>query len=306
MRWSGHRAPRAKVALAAAGACALALGGFALAAQVPVALGPEGPQPATVTINWGDTVAFTNADTELHAILIPGATVTSPDIPPGGTFLQVFDKKKGTFSYVQTGTRRRVGQVVVQLQGEVTLEAVREKVVFGQLATLTGKSPYPNSPVVISQRRIGSQAETELMTVIAADDGLFTARFPPQFGSRLRASTAAGQLRSGTVTVTVAPRLTIAARPKAQKAGRVVAVTGRIAPADAARTVQLDRYNAQRKSWDHLDTEPVSRSGAVLFRWKAQKGRSLLRLTVTRADLQPGYESTVSPWVAVRGLEPAR
>ena len=67
-----------------------------------------------MTVNWGDTVAFTNADSEAHSILLPSLTVTSPDIPPGGTFTQVFDKKKGAFSYVQTGTKRRTGRVIVQ------------------------------------------------------------------------------------------------------------------------------------------------------------------------------------------------
>ena len=66
-----------------------------MAGQVPVQLGADGPQPETVTVNWSDTVAFTNADTEAHAILFPSLTVTSPDIPPGGTFVHVFDQKKG-------------------------------------------------------------------------------------------------------------------------------------------------------------------------------------------------------------------
>ena len=287
------------------GPCALALGGFALAAQVGVQLRPEGPQPATVTVNWGDTVAFTNADTEVHKILIPRAEATSPDIAPGATFLQVFDRQKGAFSYVQTGTKNRAGRVLVQLQGEVILKAVPEQVIFGQSAALTGSSPYPNSPVVISQRPIGSQKETEILTVTAAEDGSFAASFRPQSGSRLRASVAAGQLRSNTVNVAVAPRLTISVTPTTQKAGRFVSVTGRLAPANAAKRLHLDRYNAQRKEWDRVSTKPVS-AGATVFRWKAERGRSLLRLGITRVDLQPGYKPAVSRSVAVRGLTVAR
>ena len=288
------------------GACALALAGFALAAEVPVALGPEGPQPATVTVNWGDTVAFTNADSEAHGIQIPRATVTSPDIPPSGTFLQVFDQAKGTFGFVQTGTKRRSGQIVVEVRGELSLQAAPETVVFGKQAVLSGMSPYPNTPVVITYRRLASQEQTALHTVTAAEDGAYATSFPPQFSSRLQASAAAGQLRSAVATVKVAPLLTIAARPQVQSTGRTVTVTGQIAPADAAKTVELLRYNAKRETWERVDTEPVSRSGAVTFRWKAEKGRSLLRLGVGRADLQLSYEPARSRWVAVKGIEPPR
>jgi hypothetical protein len=279
----------------------LALGGFAFGAEVSVQLGSDGPQPQTATVNWGDSVAFTNADTEPHAILIPAATVTSPDIPPGGTFVHVFDRKKGTFQYVQTGTRRRTGRVVVKLQGQVVLKAVPEQVVFGQTAALSGTSPYPNSPVVISQRLIGGQTETQVATVTAANDGSFSTNLRPQSGSRLRAGVALGQLRSPLVTLTVAPRVTIAARPTTVKAGRTVTVTGRLAPADVVERVHLERYDAKRKEWNRLSTRPAPPSGAVVFRWQAEKGASLLRLRVTRADLRVGFVPTVSRSAVVRG-----
>ena len=302
VRWSDRPARLVKVALATAAALALAFGGFALAGQVPVQLGPEGPQPETVTVNWSDTVTFTNADTEVHAILFPSMTVTSPDIPPGGTFVRVFDQKKGTFAYVQTGSKRHTGRVVVKLQGQVVLKAVPDQVVFGQTAALSGTSPYPNSPVVMSQRPIGGQTETQITTVTAANDGSFSASFRPQSGSRLRASVAVGQLRSPLITVKVAPRVTIAARPTTVKAGRTVTVTGRLAPADVVERVHLERYDVKRKEWNRLSTRPASPSGAVVFRWQAEKGSSLLRLRVTRADLKAAYVPTVSRSAVVRGL----
>ena len=287
--------------LAAVGTCGLALAGFALAAQVAVQLGAEGPRPAVVTVNWGDTVAFTNADTEAHAIVIPAATAKSPDIPPGGTFLHLFDKKKGAYTYTQTGTRPRHGRVVVKLQGEVTLKADRARAVFGESVVLTGKSPYPNSPVVVSQRPIGVQSESQLVAVTAGNDGSFTTSFRPKYGVRVRASAALGQLRSDLVTVALAPRLAIAARPARQRVGRVIAVTGRVAPTNAANAASLDRYNAQRGAWDRIGTRPVSKSGKVIFRWSVEGGRSLLRLRVTRGDLERGFAPNVSRPVVVTG-----
>jgi hypothetical protein len=107
------------------------------------------------------------------------------------------------------------------------------------------------------------------------------------------------------VNVAVAPSLSIAVRPAAQRVGRTVSVTGRLAPADAARRVHLDRYDAERKKWDRVSTRALSHSGTVAFRWRTEKGRSLLRLRTTRADLQPGYLPTSSRSVAVTGLPPS-
>ena len=78
-------------------------------------------------------------------------------------------------------------------------------------------------------------------------------------------------------------------------------VTGHLTPADAAEA-HLERYDAQRKKWDRLSTRPVSHSGAVVFRWRAEKGRSLLRLRTTRADLEQGYVPAISRVVAVNEL----
>jgi plastocyanin len=285
-----------------AAACALALGGFALASEVTVQLHAEGPQPETVTVNWSDSVSFTNADSEAHTLVIPGLTVTSPAIPPGGTFTQVFDRKKGTFIYTQTGTKPRNGRVVVKLQGEVTLTAAPNMLKFGESTALTGKSPYPSSPVVISQRPIGSTAETVVATLTAAEDGSFSSSFSPQSGSRLRAAVAAGQLRSAFVTVKVIPRLTITANPRTRRAGRIVTVTGRVGPANAAQRVSLDRYSEQRKAWNSLSTKPVPSSGTVAFRWNVAEGKSLLRLRIARADVETGFQPTVSGSVAVKGV----
>ena len=264
-----------------------------MAGQVPVQLGADGPQPETVTVNWGDTVAFTNADSEaLHPP--PSLTVTSPDIPPGGTFTQVFDRKKGAFSYVQTGTKRRTGRVIVQLRGELVLKAAPEKVVFGQSAALL-ESPLSQLTGGDLQRPIGSQTEKELATTTAAEDGSFTASFRPQSGTRVRASAAAGQLRSPFVTVSVAPRVTIAARPTTVKAGRTVTVTGRLAPAGVVQKVHLDRYDARRKEWARLSTKPVTQTGAVAFRWTAERAD---RFYASRSRGQTSGRGTCPPSAA--------
>src|SRR4051812_42873012 len=54
-------------------------------------------QPADITIGVGDTVTWTNNDSEAHAV--QGGSMSSPDIGPGGTFSHTFGEA-GDVSYI--------------------------------------------------------------------------------------------------------------------------------------------------------------------------------------------------------------
>ena len=78
-------------------------------------------------------------------------------------------------------------------------------------------------------------------------------------------------------------------------------VTGRLAPAGVVQKVHLDRYDARRKEWARLSTKPVTQTGAVAFRWTAERADRFYA-SRSRADLRPGYVPTVSRTAVVRGL----
>ena len=77
-----ERLPRSlRRALAVLAGAALFGVGVALAdSAATVSLTSTGPQPATVTINWGDTVAFVNVDSVAHSLssTVTGGAVNVP------------------------------------------------------------------------------------------------------------------------------------------------------------------------------------------------------------------------------------
>lgn len=282
-------------ALALAG---LFAGGIALAAATTVSIGPEGPSPATVTVQWGDTVTFKNDDKSPHGITIPRVAQASPLIPAGGSWTRVFDGRSGSYGYRQTEGRSYLGSILVQLKGEVTMKATPANVLYGKRVTLAG-SALPGHAVKLEQLVAAASGQwVEVVTVTAGGDGKWSTSLAPKLGARFRATAAAGQLRSQAILVSVQPIISLT-RPTGAKAGTTVAVRGRIAPAGAAKTADLERYDGTRRRWVRQDRRQVSAKGIVSFRWKAVKGRSQLRVQVQRYALKPGFEPTTSRPVAV-------
>ena len=68
-------------------------------------------QPATVTVQTGDTVTWTNSDDRDHAIT--GDGFRSDNLSPGASFDNAF-KKAGTYSYACKLHPRERGVVVVK------------------------------------------------------------------------------------------------------------------------------------------------------------------------------------------------
>jgi plastocyanin len=290
-----------KRSLVAAFALAVLFGaGLALAGTASVTLGPAGPQPATVTVQWGDTVVFSNGDGEAHGVTIPRITVESPSLAPGASWAQVFDGRTGNYIFRQTGTRSFGGTVVVQLTGGVTMTATPAVLTYGKRVTFRGTA-LAGFPVKLEHLPAGtSGAWIERSTVQAGSDGSWSTSLVPETGGRYRASAAADQLRSPVVSVGLRPRISVTA-PKRAPAGRVVTVRARIAPAGAAVTADLERYDTARRRWTRVDRRRVDRAGSVSFRWRVVAGRSRLRVQLTRSALRSGFEPTTGAAVSVSG-----
>jgi plastocyanin len=296
---SGLRAVLAVLALVA-----LAAAGHASGTDAGVSLTETGPQPAEVSINWGDTVTFTNNDSVEHTVAIPGADYTSPAIPPGGAVGFRFLGRAGTYRFIQQGKRSFSGQVRVGLEGSVTLRPSSQVVPFGKSLVLSGRSTFPGTPVAISTRDAGAVgAFKPLLEVIAGDDGLYSARIRPKVGGRYQARVAAGRIASDTVAIEVRPRITMAIPRRTAPAGTAIVVTGRITPAGAANRAELMAYDPDRKRWISIQERPVPKTGRVEFRPKVEEGSTRLRITVAGASAKPGFADAVSRVVRVVGTK---
>ncbi len=295
---------RLRVPAAVLGLVALGTAGYALAASASVSLTADGPQPENVTVNWGDSVVYSNGDSAEHAIRIPRLEVTTPSIPPGGTFEQVYDGRGGNYNFVQVGKRNHPGQVVVKVDGNVTLKSSAAEVQFGKSVTLSGTSAYPGHPVIVRGRDAGAGGEWKtVLQLNASADGSYSGRIRPKVGARYQARAAADQLASKLVDVAVRPSVTIAVSRRVAPAGSKVTVTGRILPGGAVDRADLLGYDTKRKRWVTLDTRPVAKSGKVAFRVTVEEGAIRLRIGFRRGSTSAGYTPSESRFVRVLGTK---
>lgn len=280
----------------------LGAGGFALAATTTVTLSPTGPQPATVTVGWGDTVSFVNGDSASHVVRIPRLEASSAALEPGASFAQVFDGRGGNYVFQQIGRPNYGGLVVVEVKGKVTLSTATPAIDYGRSVTLRGTSSIVNTPVSIVQRKPGESADfTEAAKVQADDGGRFSVTVRPREPVLYRATIAADQIRSQSVQVAIRPRVKASASPRSAAVGRKVTITARVTPPAATSHADLERWDPRRKDWAREAQKPVGRAGRARFAWKTLKGSTRLRVRLRRSSLEPGWEEASSPAFVVTG-----
>jgi plastocyanin len=285
----------------AALALGLAAAGYAFAAGSAVTLTVTGPQPPTVTVNWGDTVTWTNADTAQATVTFKRDGVKSGPIAPGGAYARIFDGHSGIYAYNQIATKTSPGRVVLNVTGTVTLTADRVGIAYGQRTTLHGSSTFAGSPVVIQRRLLGQRSWAPFQTVATDVDGSYTLDIKPGTGAEYRADAAAGQIQSVPVEIRVRPVVSIRVVPRVARTGHTLSVDGTISPASAAASLALMRYSQSRAQWRPVAVSPL-KSGRASFHYVVGQGRALLRTWILQRSVHPGYVVSWSPQVTVTGL----
>jgi plastocyanin len=297
-----------RAVLIAAVVAALATAGFALGSGVSVTLGPSGPQPKVVSVHWGDTVSIVNGDGVTHGITSPRPDLQAPALAPGATYTNVVTFRTGTYQYRQTGGKSFPGDIVVSVTGTVSLKASTLSVVYGRTIALRGVSSIVSTPVLVEQRPRGARDWKPLATLQAADDGSFSTTAKLALGTNLRASVASGQIRSGVLRVAVRPSIAISSNAKKTLAGRTIDVRARMAPANGAKRLTLLACAVTTGAWKKVAAKRPGPGGGALFRWKAQAGKTLLRVVINHRDSVDGYTPTTSARIAVtaKGALPAK
>jgi plastocyanin len=264
-----------KAVSAVAGSVALGAAGFALAATQNVSLDSDGPDPATITVHWGDTLLIENDDSVSHGITSRFPELTVNSIPPGQTYTTSFTDRTSTYGYHQTGTKRYAGAVVVNFSGRVSLGARPLAVGRGKAVKLKGVASLHHTPVLLELRAGGSAGWSKLKVVTSGSSGGFAATVRLQRGGRIRASIEAGRVRSGLVSVAVRPAISLVAR-----GGRLRA---RVTPAAAASSLTLQCRVKGR--WRAIASRATSASGRASFPGHG----GTLRVSVIRKHLASGF-----------------
>jgi plastocyanin len=276
--------------------------GFALAATSTVSLTSSGPQPSTLTVEWGDTVSFVNADSAVHRVAIPRLGLQSGDLSTGSRYDVPFAVRAGSYPFRQQGGTAVNGEIVVRVSGTLTLTANRSSVPYRGAVRLSGRSTQPGSAVTIQQRPFGSAGDWEdARELQPGANGAYTTTFALTQGYTYRALAAGEQIRSPFVSVTVRPLVRVIVRPRRARAGTKLIFTGRVLPVAAASSADLEVFDARRNSWRNVDSRAV-RKGTVKLSWIVTPGRSRLRIAIRRGSVSPGYEATSSAIVTVTGI----
>jgi hypothetical protein len=277
------KARRIRLALLCAAGLALGAAGFALAGTTALTLSSVGPVPDTVTVPWGDTLAIQNADTIPHSLVSSHPELQSGSIPPGQTFTTTLTSRAHSYGYRQTGGRGFPGKIVVDFSGHVSLRASRSSVAYGRSVTLRGTTSLDGTPVSIEVRRAGDARWKLLRTLFSSDAGAFSTVVRFQRGGKLRATVAAGEIRSASTFVNVRPKLTAARIGGSLRA--------RLSPARAASRLTLE-CRAGPGRWKRVVAKRPGPNGIVTFVIRGH--RAAARVAATHNDAAGGYAPVAS------------
>ena len=145
IRKSGARWALAGIALTAVAAGALLIATAAMAANQQVTVQGFAFGPASITVNTGDSVTWTNKDSTAHTVTADGGSFDQPLPASGGTATITFNTA-GTFPYHCTIHPNMHGTVVVLAAAATTATATASPAAGSSPAAGGGSAPTVTAP----------------------------------------------------------------------------------------------------------------------------------------------------------------
>lgn len=267
---------------------ALAVTGAAPAATTSVRITKSGFSPTNITINFGDTVTWTNADTADHQLVADDGAFASPILKAGKTYSFTF-RRAGTFRYHDALKPTLRGRIVVKgPPPSVTLGASIPIVTYGTQVTLSGavSNTRAGETVTIFAKPYPQTSPVQLASVLTGANGVFSYTVTPELYTVYEAHWK--NAVAGGVTLQVAPKMTLSAPNNGWFKTQVSAG----AHSFAGRTVLLQRFNRTFSQWVTVRSLKLGSLGGRLFRIKAAslpRGKSSFRTFLTVNQAGPGY-----------------
>ena len=269
------------------------------AATVPVSITRAGFVPSPATIKVGDTVVWTNLDTQDHQVVRERSPerFTSPVLKPGDTFAHTFSQV-GRFRYEDALARPRLrGTVDVEAAGpSLTLAASPRAATYGRATTLSGKlsTGAAGEKVSLFARACGGTfvrvAETETTT-----GGAFTFTHKPMKNTAYQAHWKSSS--STALTVSVRPRMSLAKIAPRKFRVRVFASSS-----FAGKVAALQRLDRVRGVWVRVRSVTLRATGtgvaptvvsAATFRSRVA-ARTKVRIVLTKTQVGACYVASRS------------
>ena len=279
-----------KLLLLTAGALTLAVAPSASTATVTVSITRAGFVPNEVSIRAGDTVVWTNNDTQPHQVVSQARedAFASPPLLPGQSFTHTF-RSAGRFTITDPLNRnRRMTVRVAAAPASLTIAARPQALIYGGATTLSGaiSSQQENQRVSVFAQPCGQATFTRVADVTTTSGGAWTLAAKPTARTVYRA-----QWRNVTsaITVNVRPRMALRRIAAGRFRVRVLA-----AQSLAGRAVVFQRFRAATRTWVRVRivflrpggtaTAPTVVSAAT-FRARVRRG---LRVRAVMGQAQVG------------------
>ena len=131
--------------------------------------------PASVTINTGDAVKWTNRDTKNHQVVANNGAFASPTIAPGKAYTRVFNTA-GTFRYHDALHPSLTGRVIVNgPPPAVTIGAALPILTYGQATHISGtvSNAKTGETVTLWGQPYGQASPVQLATVLTTTNGIW-------------------------------------------------------------------------------------------------------------------------------------
>jgi plastocyanin len=264
------------------------------AATVTVRIVRAGFTPTAVTINFGDTVVWRNADTVNHQVVADSGAFASPILRPNQTYSFTF-RTAGTFRYRDALEPAERGRVVVRgPPPSLSLAASQAIILGGQTITLTGtvSTQRAGETVTLYHAPFGQTSLIQLAVVLTGTGGTFTYTTMPSIFTSYEARWRTAI--SAQVTVQVKPRVTFLPRGR-----RFYAQVSAPNASFARRFVYLQRRSALGQ-WVSVRKLVLGPRSGRIFAIPRLGSPAVYRIFLTVNQAGPGYLDSQSGTQRVR------
>jgi plastocyanin len=269
-------------------ALVLLLAAPASAATSAVQIKSTGFAPATVSINQGDSVKWTNTDTKNHQVVANDGSFASGILAPGKSYSHAFGVG-GTFRYHDGLHPTLRGTVNVKgAPPQVTLATSAPVVKFGTQVTLTGTvtSKKSGETVTLVALPYGQTTKQVVATLQTTTNGAFSYSLAPQLNTTYQAQ---WKSRESSVIVQVQPLIKL---PFVSRTGyfHFYVTAGQ---SFAGRFVYLQRFTLAR-TWVNVSKLRLGqKSGRIMsvrsVRRLIPRGRWSVRIYMPATEMPGGY-----------------
>jgi len=210
--------------------------------------------PASVSVQVGDSVTWTNKDTVNHQVVCATCTFTSLVLTPGQTHTFAFTKV-GKFTTVDPLNRNKKGTVTVSAAPPgVSLTAAPRALTYGQTTTISGtlSTGQANQKIDILAQPCGESAAKVVTTATTTTGGAYTYTAQPvlqtDYQARYEPATGA-TITTTAVGVSVRPLVTLTRLARGKFSAQVL-----LAQSFVGKAVAFQRYVSARHRWNTVKT----------------------------------------------------